>query len=193
MDMAMESQSNMPTGRQAQERAINRHHRPPAHVLAPPNSFSWSPSLPQRLPTFLLLSLVEAKPASAAEARKDFPANEGYTRAGSPIALLPCNRSVQAPTWNPSRPIDNLRDAHVISRQSVVSTVQLSHEYASSHPTACPTLCICAQCNPPRIPASKPSRATPRSSRRRGTAFNFNVLTFKRHNVEPSIRISLLH
>ncbi|KAJ7878875.1 hypothetical protein B0H14DRAFT_3435463 [Mycena olivaceomarginata] len=86
--------------------------------------------------------------------KKDFPADDRYTRARSPIALsagfgvgtcvivyswspsfttaplafphrrpadspppartfLPCNGSVQAPTWNPSRPIENLRDAHL--------------------------------------------------------------------------------
>ncbi|KAJ7769238.1 hypothetical protein B0H14DRAFT_3591193 [Mycena olivaceomarginata] len=161
--------------------------------------------------------------------KKDFPADDRYTRARSPIALsagfgvgtcvivyswspsfttaplafphrrpadsprphLPCNGSVQAPTWNPSRPIENLRDVHVISRQSVVYTVQLSHKYASSPPTACLTLYACVQCNPPRIPASKPSRATPRSSRRHGTAFDFNVLTFKHH--KTSIPTTVAH
>jgi hypothetical protein len=69
---------SVPAGHQAQERAINRHQQLPAHVLVPPSSFSWSPSLTQRLKTFLFLALVEAKPDSAAEARKDFPGNNRY-------------------------------------------------------------------------------------------------------------------
>jgi hypothetical protein len=83
-------------GRQAQECAINRHQQPPAHVLVPPSSYSWSPSSTKQLQTFLVLALVEAKPDSAAEAREDFPGNNRYYtpyafRAGSPIALVRTN------------------------------------------------------------------------------------------------------
>ncbi|KAJ7683053.1 hypothetical protein B0H14DRAFT_2655046 [Mycena olivaceomarginata] len=113
--------------------------------------------------------------------KKDFPADDSSRAMGASKLLH----------GTPSRPIENLRDAHVISRQSVVYTVQLSHEYASSPPTACLTLYACVQCNPPRIPASKPSHATPRSSRRCGTAFDFNVLTFKHH--KTSIPTTVAH
>jgi hypothetical protein len=87
-----------------------------------------------------------------------------------PPPLLPCDGGVQAPTCNPSCPIGNLRNTHVILQQSFVSAVQVSREYASSQLTARLTLCTFAQRNPPRILTSKPSCTTPRSSRRRSTS-----------------------